>query len=174
MKYMSATTFQQAIELGASRDDIRWDYERGFISFPKHESDLPGHIFNCLEVAEQHGHTHALEDYGTYVSKSDEVDYKLSQVFAALIAKDQRRNQFNEMMATSFENEEMLKLFEDRERSLKFAEYQAAKLLNTNSHPDRRVISLFLLNPNPLTRFSLKSALKRIDGKKRWTKKYTQ
>jgi len=147
MKYMSATTFQQAIELGASRDDIRWDYERGFISLPKHESDLPGHIFNCLEVAEQHGHTHALEDYGTYVSKSDEVDYKLSQVFATLIAKDQRRNQFNEMMATSFENEEMLKLFEDRERSLKFAEYQAAKLLNNNSHPDRRVE--FSISPEP-------------------------
>jgi len=78
MKYMNATTFQQAVELGATRDDIRWDYERGFISFPKHESDLPGHIFNCLEVAEKHGHTHALEDYGTLVSKSDEIDYKLT------------------------------------------------------------------------------------------------
>ena len=41
MKYMSATTFQQAIELGASRDDIRWDYERVFISSPNMNPTYP-------------------------------------------------------------------------------------------------------------------------------------
>ena len=51
-RYMHATTVREAFQLGASKDDIIWDYERAFIKFPKHENDLPGHIFNCLEVSE--------------------------------------------------------------------------------------------------------------------------
>ena len=51
-RYMHATTLRQALHLGATREDLIWDHERGFIKYPKHESDLPGHIFNCIEVAE--------------------------------------------------------------------------------------------------------------------------
>ena len=50
LSYMMADTIQQALELGASRSDIRWDYERGFIKFPGHEPDTPGHIFHARSV----------------------------------------------------------------------------------------------------------------------------
>jgi hypothetical protein len=59
-KYMHSTSYVQAIELGATWDDFVWDYRRGFISFPKHEPQLSGHVFNALDLAAQHGHTHVL------------------------------------------------------------------------------------------------------------------
>ena len=31
--------------------DFKWDYERGFIVFPGHESRLPGHIFDSKQLA---------------------------------------------------------------------------------------------------------------------------
>jgi len=43
-KYSKASTIREALELGASRGDIVHDYRRGFIRFPKHESDLPATI----------------------------------------------------------------------------------------------------------------------------------
>jgi len=63
-KYMRANTLREALELGASRSDILWDYERAFISFPKHEPDLPGHIFLAMELARAHSCTHVLDDMG--------------------------------------------------------------------------------------------------------------
>jgi len=46
--YKAATTIDEAIALGASRDDIRWDYELGYIMFPTRESQEPGHIYAVL------------------------------------------------------------------------------------------------------------------------------
>ena len=52
-KYMAAKTPREAFELGATRDDFSWDYaNQGFISFPKHEPVLSGHVFNALNLAQ--------------------------------------------------------------------------------------------------------------------------
>ena len=48
--YMMAGTLPEAYTLGATRDDVRWDYERGFIKFPGHEPSAPGHVFRAGSV----------------------------------------------------------------------------------------------------------------------------
>ena len=50
MKYSAAKTLRQALSLGASLDDLKWDYRRAYIKFPTHESDLPGHIYNAIQT----------------------------------------------------------------------------------------------------------------------------
>ena len=151
VKYMYATTLNEAMRLGATRDDILWDHERGFIKYPTLEPDLPGHVHNCLEVAAAHGVTHVLEDYGTYVRKDDETDFHLKQVCEAMLSKDTRRPDFGEVVAQAFEPDSMLKLFEERERAIRFAEYQAAKVMSSNVDPETRKID-FSIAPEP-TRF---------------------
>ena len=32
-------------------DDLKWDFERGYVVFPGNESRLPGHIFDAVELA---------------------------------------------------------------------------------------------------------------------------
>ena len=39
----------------ATTKDIQHACHRGFIKFPSHESDLPGHIYSAVEVAAGHG-----------------------------------------------------------------------------------------------------------------------
>ena len=63
MKYMHATTYFEALELGATQADIEWDYLRGWPSFPTHEPDLPGHVFDALALAARHEHTHISDDF---------------------------------------------------------------------------------------------------------------
>ena len=57
---MHASTLAEASALGATKADIDWDFERGFISFPRHEPDLPGHVHCAFELAQRHGVGHAL------------------------------------------------------------------------------------------------------------------
>ncbi len=64
LKYMHAKTISEAYALGATRDDVIWDYKRAWISFPKHEPIVSGHIFHALHLAEEHRHTHVLHDFG--------------------------------------------------------------------------------------------------------------
>jgi hypothetical protein len=148
---MYATNLMEAMRLGATREDIIWDHERGYITYPTLEPDLPGHVHNCLEVAQRHGYTHVLEDYGTYVQKQDETDFYLKQVLAASTAKDSRRPNFADTVASAFEPDDMLKLLEERERAIRFAEFQAAKVLNSNIDQESRKID-FSIAPEP-TRF---------------------
>jgi hypothetical protein len=149
MKYMHATTTREALQLGCSKSDLKWDHERGWIQWPKHESDLPGHIFNCSEVAEQHRLTHVLDDYGTHVQKADETEFYLKKVLATFVAKDSRQVSFNEAVASSFELDNMLKLFEERDRAIRFSEYQSAKVLNSNIDEESRKID-FSIAPEPI------------------------
>ena len=48
--------------------DIQHEYPRGFIKFPSHESDLPGHIYSAVEVAADHGIHHTLDDIAKLMS----------------------------------------------------------------------------------------------------------
>ena len=59
---------QEALELGATTKDIQHDYRRGFIKFPSHESDLPGHINRAVEVAADHGIHRILDDIAKLMS----------------------------------------------------------------------------------------------------------
>ena len=80
---MHAKSFREAIELGASVKDFLWDYRRAFIRFPKLEPHISGHVFNALDVAAQHGHTHALEDAGLLIVDSDGTQSMLARAFNA-------------------------------------------------------------------------------------------
>ena len=35
-------------------DDLKWDYERGYVVFPGNESRLPGHIYDAVELAREY------------------------------------------------------------------------------------------------------------------------
>ena len=63
-KYMKAGSAKEALELGAKVQDLKWDHERGFIYYPKHESVEPGHIVHHARFAEATGQTHVLQDLG--------------------------------------------------------------------------------------------------------------
>jgi hypothetical protein len=72
LKYMHAKYHSQARELGASNDDILWDYRRGNIVYEsKLEPDLPGHVHCAMVLSERRGDTHMLEDIGRYVQPGD-------------------------------------------------------------------------------------------------------
>jgi hypothetical protein len=132
LKYMFAKSMREALELGATREDIEWDYLRGWIQFPKHESDLPGHIFIASEVAEDNGYTHILDDMGIYVKSTEEVDFMLAQAFTTMAATAERRS-FNEELKTSFdlEPEKVLAVLTEHDKAIKFAEQQMAKVYNS-------------------------------------------
>ena len=146
LKYMHAKTYSEAIALGATKKDIEWDYFRGHIVFPKHEPDLPGHVFNAFDVASRYGYKHILEDYSNLVSKSHETDFKLAKVCQAFLDKD-REHKFEEILKKEFKADDLLKLFEERERALQWAESQVAKVFNAQ---ERKID--FLIAPEP-TRF---------------------
>jgi hypothetical protein len=143
MKYMHATSFREAIELGATLDDFRWDYRRGWIRFPKHEPPISGHVFNALELAAEHGHTHALEDAGLLILDSEGNKTLLARAFNL---RGQRES-FNRVLETVFEREVILEQLKERELSLRWAEHQMAKVYNSAS-----IKIDFSLAPEP-TRF---------------------
>ena len=93
-KYMRAKTPREALELGSTKEDFLWDYARGWISFPKHEPHVPGHIFNALEHAEEHRHTHILQDLGLLRGSTGE----LGSVLMANGYNVRGGNTFNRML----------------------------------------------------------------------------
>ena len=82
-RYSRATTLLEALELGATTKDIQHDYRRGFIKFPSHEYDLPGHVYNTVEVAADHGIHHILDDVSRLVSPTVYADYVLARTFVS-------------------------------------------------------------------------------------------
>jgi len=129
LKYSPATTLREAVELGASMDDIRWDYRRAFIRFPKHESDLPGHIYNAVQTAEEYGHTHILDDVGHFVTPTDFADHMLARAFGS-VGLERAKVVFNDALRTVYDPTLLPAMIETRMSALKFAEYQFAKVLN--------------------------------------------
>jgi hypothetical protein len=129
LKYSPATTLREAVELGASMDDIRWDYRRAFIRFPKHESDLPGHIYNAVQTAEEYGHTHILDDVGHFVTPTDYADHMLARAFGS-VGLERAKVVFNDAIRTVYDPTLLPAMIETRMSALKFAEHQFAKVLN--------------------------------------------
>ena len=140
---MHAKSFREAIELGASVKDFLWDYRRAWIRFPKLEPHISGHVFNALELAAQHGYTHALEDAGLLIVDSDGNKSMLARAFNA---RGQHES-FSRILATVFEPEVLLQQLENQSMSLRWAEHQMAKVFNSAS-----IKIDFSLAPEP-TRF---------------------
>jgi hypothetical protein len=129
LKYSQAKTLRQALELGASLDDIRWDYRRAFIRFPTHESDLPGHIYCSVRTAEEFGHDHILDDVGHFVSPSDYADYMLVRAFGSA-ELERAKIVFNEALKSAYDPTLLPEMIARRADAIKFAEHQFSKVLN--------------------------------------------
>jgi len=165
LKYRHAKSFREAIELGASAEDFLWDYRRGWIRFPKLEPQITGYVFNALELAAEHGYTHALEDAGLLI-----VDYDGNKTLlaSAFNVRGQRAS-FNRILETVFEPKVILKFLDERDASLRWAEQQMAKVLNSST------INIdFSLEPEPVRYqdVQLKCVPSTSGGAKRWMKRW--
>ena len=120
--------YTQALELGATVDDFRWDYRHGFISFPKHEPQLSGHVFNALELASAHGYTHVLQEMGLCFKQSDGSATILAHAFNV-----RGQASFNRILETVFEPEVILEQLKTLESSLSFADVCTSKVLNSST-----------------------------------------
>ena len=81
-KYMAAKSTREAFELGATKDDFDWDYARGWISFPKHEPILQGHVFDAMELAKEHNNIHVLKELGHNLGDTRDVNVGLAKSFS--------------------------------------------------------------------------------------------
>ena len=93
---MHATTYLKRV-IGATQADIEWDYLRGCISIPKHEPDLPGHVFDAFALAARHGHTQISYDFDRFVKKSDVTDFKPAEAFSAWKSESIAQDYFNDL-----------------------------------------------------------------------------
>ena len=153
LKYMLASTLTEALELGATKADLRFDYRRGYIKFPKHESILPGHVFHAQSLAERHGVSHVLKDVGLAVSRSPFVDASLANVYKAAAASSTSttstswQSDFISMLETLYEPEpSVVEMLNHRESAERFAELQFRKVLFSSS-----IDIDFSLPPEPTT-----------------------
>lgn len=103
-RYMYATSLKQARELGATTKDINWDYDRGYIIFPNHESKNSAHVFTSQSKT-SFGH--------------------------GLHYKD--RLNFNNVLETIYEPEVIEKMLDDKVELDKFTAHTTAKVLNSSS-----------------------------------------
>ena len=150
---MLASTLTEALELGATKADLRFDYRRGYIKFPKHESILPGHVFHAQSLAERHGVSHVLKDVGLAVSRSPFVDASLANVYKAAAASSTSttstswQSDFISMLETLYEPEpSVVEMLNHRESAERFAELQFRKVLFSSS-----IDIDFSLPPEPTT-----------------------
>jgi hypothetical protein len=102
LKYMYATRYSEMIALGATPADFSWDYEHGWISFPGHEPDAPGHIFHAASLAAKRG------NFG-----------------------DDTAPAFSQLVAQAFDIEPVLAVFGSRVTAEKFGEICIGKVFST-------------------------------------------
>ena len=114
LRYMHATTLSQALELGTSVDDIYWDYQRGFIKFPRHESLQPGHIYHVASTFIESGVAH--------VATSSGVE---SGLFVDLST---RRQAFQDAISGGVPSPPVLSQFHSREQADRWAATEFAKV----------------------------------------------
>jgi len=126
-KYMRATTLCGALELGAKMKDVFWDYERGYISFPTSEPDLPGHVFEAQQLARQHNYTHVLEDCGCFIAPKH-AEPVLAKAFGV-----QHHRTFHQLLETVYEPEVIVEQLRSRESMLRLAEQSFSKVLNSTT-----------------------------------------
>ena len=91
----------------ATTQDIQHDYPRGFIKFPSHESDLPGHIYSAVEVAADHGIHHILDDIAKLMSPTVYTDYVLARTFVSHTL-ERAKYVFNDPIKSAFQGDQPL------------------------------------------------------------------
>jgi hypothetical protein len=128
-RYSRATNLREALELGATTRDIQHDYRRGFIKFPSHESDLPGHIYSAVEVAADHGIHHILDDVARLVSPTVYTDYLLARAFVSPTL-ERAKYVFNDLIKSAFDPDLLPREFETAAAAARFGERQFAKVMN--------------------------------------------
>ena len=170
-RYMLADTIRGAFELGATRADLRHDFARAFIKFPRHEPQLPGHIFCAVRSALSFGGSHILEELGqcrrlgaklvdvhnTPVLR-DGASFVPAYVFNARAFDDMHfdtrdGNSFSRVLADVYErpNEHIQSILSNAISSSKFATAQASKVLNAEASLKRKINIDFSLAPEPST-----------------------
>ena len=133
-KYMAAKSTREAFELGATKDDFDWDYARGWISFPKHEPILQGHVFDAMELAKEHNNIHVLKELGHNLGDTRDVNVGLAKSFSLrgkVVGVGMFNRTFNDTLQTIYEPEVILEQLQDAASANRFAEEQAAKVLNS-------------------------------------------
>jgi len=138
LNYMLAETLRESLELGSTRDDIRFDYRRGYIQFPKNESVLPGHVFHAQSLAEKYGVSHALRDSGVAIPRSPFYDASLARVYAvqsiSSLSSNSWQSDFHSMLESLYEPEpSIVEMLNHRESAERFAEFQFRKVLLSSS-----------------------------------------
>jgi hypothetical protein len=116
--YMHAKTLKSAQELGATSGDIRWDYARGWITFPNNEAKGNAHVCNASIVNQK---------YSTGLHHCE-------------------RPCFNTVLETCYEPEIILKMIEDRQQMMRYAEHTSLKVLI--AQPNVQID--FSLDPEPV------------------------
>ena len=171
---MLAETLRKSLELGSTRDDIRFDYRRGYIQFPKNESVLPGHVFHAQSLAEKYGVSHALRDSGVAILRSPFHDASLARVYAvestSSFSSNSWQSYFHSMLESLYEPEpSIVEMLNHRESAERFAEIQFRKVLLSSS-----IDIDFPFRPSlrPFGRYSQIFVLKLIVGVAPWPKKW--
>jgi hypothetical protein len=106
LKYMVASTLNEVLTLGSSSADILWDFERGWITFTKHEPDVEGHVHGAVALAIAHEHTHVLGDYGMYATSNIKFNYALATLCSKYDTAS-RKAVFNDTMKDMFSPEKL-------------------------------------------------------------------
>ena len=128
-RYSRATTLREALELGATTKDIQHDYRRGFIKFPSHESDLPGHVYNAVEVAADHGIHHILDDVARIITPKNYADYMLARAFVSPTL-ERAKYVFNDLIKSAYDPCLLPRELETAAAAARFGERQFAKVMN--------------------------------------------
>ena len=81
-KYMVATTLSESLSLGGSWADVKHDFLRGWIRFPKNENPQAGHIFRADAAAAGAGMVHVLAAQGLSVHPSSYLDVLVAKCLA--------------------------------------------------------------------------------------------
>ena len=113
----------------APTKDIQHDYRRGFIKFLSHESDLPGHVYNAVEVAADHGIHHILDDVAILITPKNYADYMLARAFASPTL-ERAKYVFNDLIKSAFDPDLLPRELETAAAAARFGERQFAKVMN--------------------------------------------
>ena len=132
MKYMVASTLKEAKTLTASRADINFDYARGWILFPKHESRAPGHIVHHASFAKGEGQTTLFEDAGL---EDDSVSLLGSLAMLGTTLKkeiaEEGQDSFREQLISAYDlvHESIMPVFNDAKRIKAISQSNMRKLM---------------------------------------------
>ena len=93
---------------------------------PRHENDMPGHVFPAFKVADAFQTVHVLQEARRKLRQDHGADIHLEKAFHA----SSSRSSFNQILETVYEPEVIAEQLKDRETMLHFAEQSFNKVLN--------------------------------------------